>query len=108
MRKRTKVLQIPRKVKAAVAARDSFGDNPFEVSPCCVLCGTTDALPEAHYIARSSGGLGVEENIVTLCRDCHRRMDQTWERETLRCQVREYLQSKYPNWNESDLIYRRD
>lgn len=31
------------------------------------MCGSSYAMPNAHYIARAQGGLGIEENIVTLC-----------------------------------------
>ena len=64
-------------------------------------------LPNAHFISRSHGGLGIEKNIVTLCPRCHRRYDQTDEREDIRMELREYLKSKYPDWVESDLIYRK-
>ena len=68
--RRTKALEIPRKVKIAVFERDNER---------CILCGS-NGLPEAHYIPRSKGGLGIEQNIVTLCRECHRRYDQTTDR----------------------------
>jgi len=64
--RRTKALEIPQKVKRAVWKRD--GER-------CILCGSPHAAPEAHYVPRSAGGLGVEENIVTLCRSCHDAYD---------------------------------
>lgn len=102
MNERTKALQISREVKYKVAERDSI-----DGWPCCVLCGSPEGLPEAHYIPRSRGGLGIEENILTLCRPCHNRFDQTSERADIRVQLREYLQDKYPDWDESKLYYRR-
>ena len=33
----------------------------------CVICGANDGQPVAHIVARSHGGLGIPENIVTLC-----------------------------------------
>ena len=38
---------------------------------------------------------------------CHRRYDQSTDRRSMREYFREYLQSKYPEWDEDDLIYRR-
>lgn len=102
MNARTKALQIPRHVKEAVAERDSF-----DGWPCCVLCGSTEGFPEAHYIPRSQGGLGIEENIITLCRPCHHAFDQSDKRAEIKPQLRQYLQDKYPDWDESKLIYRR-
>lgn len=102
MHKRTKALGIDKEVKYRVAERDSIDDWP-----CCILCGSPQGLPEAHYIPRSQGGLGIEENIVTLCRPCHNRYDQTEERADIKAQIREYLQSKYEDWDESNLYYRK-
>lgn len=95
--KRTKALEISKATRIRVALRDSER---------CVLCGRK-GLPEAHYISRAHGGLGVEENIVTLCRECHRRYDQTIERDAIREILRDYLSSQYPDWNEENLIYRK-
>lgn len=95
--KRTKALEIPKSVKIRVALRDCEK---------CVLCGKP-GFPDAHYISRSHGGLGIEENIVTLCRDCHRRYDQTTDRQMIRKILRQYLMDWYPDWKEENLIYRR-
>lgn len=98
MHKRTKALSISKRVKDAVWERDGG---------CCVLCGNPRAQPNAHYISRAQGGLGVERNIVTLCLNCHRRYDQTADRAEIRLDLREYLESKYPDWDESQLIYKK-
>lgn len=103
LNKRTRALQIPRHVKEAVAERDSW-----DGWPCCIICGSPEGLPEAHYIPRSQGGLGIEENIVTLCRRCHGLYDQSEERANLKAQIREYLQFQYEDWDENKLYYRRD
>jgi 5-methylcytosine-specific restriction endonuclease McrA len=107
--KRTKALEIPKAVKERVAERDSFDGHP-----CCLLCGSPApvnnrlAFSCAHYISRAQGGLGVEENVVTLCPDCHiNRYDQGSEREQIRAFLRVYLEEKYPNWNEEKLIYKK-
>ena len=99
MRKRTKALAISREVKDAVWERDKH---------CCVWCGSPFAEPNAHYIARSQGGLGIEKNILTLCRECHRRYDQTAHRKIMRRFFRDYLKDKYADWDEDSLVYRRD
>lgn len=96
---RTKALAISKEVKAKVYERDGG---------CCVWCGSPQGQPNAHYIPRSRSGLGVEKNILTLCWPCHLRYDQTTEREKMGAYFREYLQSKYPDWNEEDLYYRKN
>lgn len=99
MNKRTKALQIPPAVKEKVWERDGG---------CCVYCGNHYAAPVAHFIARSQGGLGIEENILTLCDNCHRKYDQSTKRNEMRIFFRDYLKSKYPEWDETNLIYRRN
>lgn len=97
MRRQTKATNISPKVKETVARRDGGR---------CIICGRYGA-PNAHYISRAQGGLGIEENIVTLCDTCHRVYDQTEAREDYRATIRQYLQSKYPKWDEKKLKYRK-
>ena len=105
MKKRTKELSIPKSVKEAVARRDSF-----DGWPCCLLCGTPApidnplAFSNAHYVRRSQGGLGVEENILTLCWTCHQRFDNYGEN---REELRSYLIRNYKDWDEEKLKYRK-
>ena len=57
--KRSKATDIPMSVKKKVWERDCGR---------CVVCGNhCNVMPNAHYIPRSKGGLGIEENIITLC-----------------------------------------
>ena len=95
--RRTKALEIPPKVKKAVYERDGG---------CCVCCGRR-GNPDAHFIPRSQGGLGIEENILTLDWECHMRFDQSTERAKMKAFFREYLKSKYPEWDEEKLVYRK-
>lgn len=97
--KRAKALAISTGVKHIVFERDGG---------ICIHCGSWGA-PDAHFIPRSKGGLGVPENILTLCRECHDKYDNgtRLQREGMREEFREYLMSKYPNWDESNLIYRK-
>lgn len=101
--KRAKAVDIPQSVKQAVWERDKG---------TCVYCGDTqNCLPNAHYIRRSHGGLGIERNIVTLCVYCHHEFDNgKSERltEDIRKSIEIHLKSHYPNWNKEDLIYRKE
>lgn len=99
--RRAKACDIPQRVKAAVWERDGGR---------CVLTGETfTAAPNAHFISRAKGGLGIEKNIFTATIEAHRRFDSGGreEREAMREQVKEYLQSKYEDWDESKLVYRK-
>lgn len=108
MHTRTKALGITIRVKEEVADRDSF-----DGWTCCILCGCPApvnnrlAFSNAHFISRAQGGLGIEENILTLCPNCHRRYDQTTDRAMLKPFFGRYLKEHYPEWDESKLIYRK-
>ena len=100
MNTRTKKTAIPRHVKERVYTRDNGK---------CVLCGRW-AEPSwacAHFIRRSQGGLGIEENILTLCPRCHRDFDEGPDRKALTGILETYLSSKYDNWSKEDLRYRK-
>lgn len=98
--KRAKALSISDTTRWAVNERDHGR---------CVYCGNP-GLPEAHYIPRSKGGLGVEQNILTLCRKCHDRFDNgpRMVRDGMKEFFAEYLQSHYPDWDETKLIYHKE
>lgn len=108
MNERTQALAIPLEVKWEVAERDSV-DN----WPCCVYCGKpapTDnpiAFSNAHYIPRSQGGLGITENILTLCPDCHRAYDATDKRKKMRRLFWLYLHIHHRGWREENLTYKK-
>ena len=95
--KRTKATNISKKVKEIVYARDNG---------MCIVC-RKQGLPNAHYVRRSQGGLGIEQNIVTLCLKCHNDFDNGLKRKEIENIIKEYLKSKYPEWNEKDLIYNK-
>lgn len=107
MRKDTKARDFSRAAKIEISLRDSI-----DGWPCCVNCGAAAPAPlawsNAHFISRAQGGLGIPENGLTLCPECHRRYDQTTERPRLRVFFRDYLRRMYPEWDESKLIYRKD
>ena len=50
---------------------------------------------------------GIEENIFTACNECHMAHDEGANQLEMQEKAREYLASKYPNWNIEDLIYNK-
>ena len=106
LRKDTKARDFDLNTKLAISLRDSI-----DGWPCCVFCGAPApfqiAWSNAHYISRAQGGMGIEQNGLTLCPACHRRYDQSTERKKMRAFFREYLIGVYPEWNEDNLIYRK-
>ena len=104
--KRSNATDIPMSVTKAVFERDNG---------CCVICGNSyNVMPNAHYISRAKGGLGIEQNIFTACtrltkNDCHYKFDNGTkeEKEMLKTIVKKYLKSKYSDWNEDNLRYKK-
>lgn len=104
--KRSKATDISDKVKKKVWERDNG---------CCVICGNNyNVMPNAHYISRVKGGLGIEQNIFTACtrlteNDCHYKFDngRKEEKEQLKAIVKDYFISIYPDWDENELYYKK-
>ena len=95
--KRSKATDIPKKVKEAVLKRDG--------GRCINKCGRP-GIPNAHYIRRSQNGLGIEQNVVCLCIQCHHDYDNGFKREEIGNNIKNYLKSIYgDSWNEKDLVY---
>lgn len=102
MQKRTKATSIPPKVREEVEKRDSVNGVP-----CCIFCGSPNARGEAHFIRRSQGGLGIPQNLLTVCRVHHRLLDESEFSGMYKQKAKEYLKNKYPDWNEDDLVYNK-
>ena len=98
MHKQTKATAIPTRVKEAVYERDGR---------CCILCGRNNGEPVAHVVRRSQGGMGIEQNIVTLCPSCHRAFDEGSRRTALYACIVGYLKTKYPDWKRENMIYKK-
>ena len=98
--KETKLTAIPEKVKRKVNARDNGR---------CIVCGARRDwhFSNAHYIRRSQGGLGIEENVVTLCLECHHAYDNGFRRREIGDWISEYLERFYPDFNDYDRIYHK-
>ena len=81
----------------------------------CVICGNKiNVMPNAHYIPRSAGGLGIAENILTMCTNftenkCHYKYDfgNAEEVEEIRAKAEEHLRNHYPEWDPEKLVYRK-
>jgi 5-methylcytosine-specific restriction endonuclease McrA len=96
--RRAKACDISKKVKDRVWERDGGR---------CIICGNHQAMPNSHFIRRSQGGLGIEENIVTMCHLCHSMYDQGSDRRTIEAYTEKYLRSHYSDWDRSKLIYKK-
>ena len=99
--KRAKAVDISTSVKKKVLLRDKG---------FCIICGQP-GIPNSHYIKRSKGGLGIEQNIVCMCIDCHNAYDNGKDKErvkTIRDKTRDYLKRQYgKDWKEENLYYKK-
>lgn len=66
-------------------------------------------LVQMHILLRGhSGGLGIEENIVTLCPECHYKEDFGQDTKLYEDYIENYLKGIYgANWNKEKLIYKK-
>jgi len=55
------------KLRQQVLSRDRYR---------CLVCGSSEHLEVHHVIPVAIGGTNRPENLVTLCRDCHREADR--------------------------------
>ena len=78
-------------------------------SMVCQLCGKPVSWQcgNAHLIRRSQGGLGVEQNLVTLCPSCHREMDEGRNAKALKGIMEGYLKDLYPGCSPEKVIYKK-
>jgi len=95
MNNRTKATSIPKKVREEVYKRDKG----------CICCGSIHNLTIAHFISRAKSGLGIKENLVTLCILCHHEMDNGKNSLEIKEKVRQYLEKLYPNFTDEMRIY---
>lgn len=107
--KRSKACDISQKTRQEVYQRDGR----------CIFCRMKYHMDETtpygrsmcqvmHYIARSHGGLGVEQNLALGCIDHHQMMDNGKHGPEMRKLMKGYLQEIYRrNWNEKSLVYRK-
>ena len=66
-------------------------------------------LQIAHLVARSHGGLGIEQNGALLCIYHHQMLDNgnQGNRHEMESLFRGYLKSFYPDWDEESLKYNK-
>lgn len=100
MSKRSRACEISKKVKEKVWKRDNEH---------CIICGkwVPASCANAHYIKRSQGGLGIEQNIVTMCPECHYEEDFGQATKLYEDNIKIYLKTKYKDWKIENLIYKK-
>lgn len=103
MGKRSKACEFSAEVRHRIWERDHG----------CIFCrlgykpsSEAGGYPQVmHYVARSHGGLGVEQNGALGCAYHHQMLDNGLYHDEMQKLFREYLEEHYPGWNESELTY---
>ena len=100
MKKSTKATSIKKEVKQKVWERDNHR---------CIYCGRQVPVECAcsHFIKRSHLGLGIEQNIVTACHNCHYKYDFTEDYPKMYKYTWNYLSSLYEGLNKENLVYHK-
>lgn len=99
--KRAQACDIPYEVKEKVWERDEHK---------CIFCEKEVPVhcANSHYIPRSQGGLGIEQNIVTACPECHHEQDNGKNTRLFDELAEIHLKNCYGScWNVKNLIYRK-
>lgn len=92
----------------------------------CFICGEDNSvvLEEHHIVPRRYGGTDDEENLVTLCANCHSAVEKLYDKrfyrelgvadgdisitETIVTDVSELSKGDYFYWKDMDVYYRFD
>lgn len=107
--KRTNACDISASVRKIINQRDCG----------CIFCLAMYELPQGyypelyrmeimHFVSRSSGGLGIPQNLAKGCIYHHRMLDQSSQRQEMKLIFETYLRNHYPDWEESRLYYTRE
>lgn len=104
--RRAKACEIKPSTKQKVwerqKGRSIFSGVPITVSECC-----------CHYVSRSKGGIGIEQNIIGMTWNEHRLFDNNVlnpnsdTHKKMREMARKHLIENYPDWNEESLVYKK-
>lgn len=111
MNKRTKKLQFSANIMKRITERDQ--DQ-------CIFCARSYHMEckdpflyrireHMHYINKSAGGLGIEENGALGCKYHHMLLDNGNKglREEMLGIFKDHLKAHYPEWDEEKLRYRK-
>ena len=96
--KRSKACDISPMVRNEVLKRDNCQ---------CIICGEKHNLQIAHYISRGRLGLGIPQNLATMCVHCHFSYDNGKYHNEIKEAFEDYLKAHYDDWNEKELIYKK-
>ena len=76
---------------------------------CCIFCGRPVSVYHAnsHVISRAYGGLGIEQNIMTNCIECHRLYDQSIQRKKMQEIAIKHMIRIYGEFDKENLVFKK-
>lgn len=108
MQRRARKAEFNQKARKAIEQRDNG----------CIFCGMHYRMEKAlpmdlsvfsimHFVPRSAGGLGIEENGAVGCQYHHDMLDNGngGHRKEMLELFEEYLRQFYSDWNKTELVY---
>lgn len=99
MHEQTKYTAISKETKDKIYQRDNGQ---------CIIEGCTKTnVDPAHYIGRAQGGLGIEQNLVCLCRLHHDLYDNGAYRKLIGNKIKKYLDDLYPDFSDEQRVYNK-
>lgn len=98
MSRRSRACDISPEVRNRVLGRDGCS---------CIVCGCRRNLQIAHYVSRARSGLGIPENLVTLCWKHHYLYDNGKCHNEMKERIMAYLKAHYPDWDNINLVYKK-
>lgn len=98
--KLSKTTSISNEVRQKVWERDKHK---------CIYCGKYVPVEcaNSHFIKRSQLGLGIEQNIVTACPNCHYKYDFGRNPRPMIIYTWKYLSSQYDGLKRENLVYKK-
>lgn len=109
--KRTETVQFSQKTKEKIYYRDNMQCIFCSMGYCneCKSGMLLQIKDIMHFIPKSQGGKGIEQNGAVGCRYHHDLMDNGDKglREDMLKKFEAYLRSIYPDWNKKNLFYKK-
>ena len=111
MHRSTKKLQFDQKTREKIYERDRhqciFCRAGYHMNSTTEMGYQLDGI--MHYIPRSQGGLGIEQNGALGCHYHHELMDNGSKglRREMQAMMRKYFKEMYPDWDPEKLVYRK-
>jgi len=110
LKKKKKRQKIPmrKKSKRSLATKitiDVRMDVKVRDNGKCTICGTMENIQIHHFVPRSLGGMGITNNLISLCQFHHKQLHDG--NGYILEHVKQYMKDLYPNVNNNERKYNK-